>query len=67
MRSANPTEHQARIDRVTLEITLTGSYSLTADELTFGAKTGLEKRAEVALAESNGPIYRFDIFRPDYG
>ncbi|XP_051551936.1 nitric oxide synthase, inducible-like [Myxocyprinus asiaticus] len=34
----NPTEHQARVDRVTLEITLTGSYTLTADELAFGAK-----------------------------
>ncbi|KAK2911789.1 hypothetical protein Q8A67_003922 [Cirrhinus molitorella] len=34
----NPTEHKARIDRVTLEITLTGSYTLTTDELTFGAK-----------------------------
>ncbi len=38
LRSPNPTEHQARIDKVTLEITLTGSYSLTTDELTFGAK-----------------------------
>ncbi|ROL51390.1 Nitric oxide synthase, inducible [Anabarilius grahami] len=35
---SNPTEHQARIERVTLEITLTGSYSLTTDELAFGAK-----------------------------
>ncbi|XP_016091338.1 nitric oxide synthase, inducible-like [Sinocyclocheilus grahami] len=34
----NQTEHQARIDRVTLEITLTGSYTLTTDELAFGAK-----------------------------
>ncbi|XP_051525726.1 nitric oxide synthase 2a, inducible [Myxocyprinus asiaticus] len=34
----NPTEHQARADRVALEITLTGSYTLTADELAFGAK-----------------------------
>ncbi|CAM4539437.1 unnamed protein product [Leuciscus chuanchicus] len=33
-----PTEHQARIETVTLEITLTGSYSLTTDELAFGAK-----------------------------
>nr|XP_055056042.1 nitric oxide synthase 2a, inducible [Misgurnus anguillicaudatus] len=34
----NPTEHQARVERVSLEITLTGSYTLTADELAFGAK-----------------------------
>ncbi|RXN16225.1 nitric oxide inducible-like protein [Labeo rohita] len=38
LKIPNPTEHKARIDRVTLEITLTGSYTLTTDELTFGAK-----------------------------
>ncbi|NP_001098407.1 nitric oxide synthase 2a, inducible [Danio rerio] len=32
------TEQQARIDRIALEITLTGTYSLTTEELAFGAK-----------------------------
>ncbi|XP_057216737.1 nitric oxide synthase 2a, inducible [Triplophysa rosa] len=35
---SDPDAHQVRVDRVTLEITLTGSYTLTADELAFGAK-----------------------------